>query len=87
MFADGFCVERTRFHPKPAAQGLGLLLRAHSIRPERAIMVEDDLDNLRTAKRLGMRTVWVKSASKSPPFVDARVKSILQLRRIFNTLI
>ena len=77
MFADVFCVERTRLHPKPAAQGFRLLLRAHGIRPERAIMVEDDLDNLRTAKRLGMRTVWVTNASKSPPFVDVRVKSIL----------
>lgn len=87
LFTDVFCVERTRFRPKPASQGFRILLRAHGIRPERAIMVEDDLDNLRTAKSLGMRTVWVTSASKSPPFVDARVKSILQLRRIFNILI
>ena len=87
LFADVFCVERTRFRPKPAAQGFRLLLRTHGIRPEQAIMVEDDLDNLRTAKRLGMRTAWVTNASKSPPFVDARVESVLQLRRIFNTLI
>lgn len=85
LFADVFCVERTRFRPKPAPQGFRLLLRTHGIRPEQAIMVEDDLDNLRTAKSLGMRTVWVTNASKSPPFVDARVKSVLQLRRIFNS--
>lgn len=87
LFADVWCVERTRFRPKPAPQGFRLLLRSHGIRPEQAIMVEDDLDNLRSAKRLGMRTVWVTSASKSPPFVDARVESVLQLRRIFSTLI
>ncbi len=85
-FADVWCVERTRFRPKPAAQGFRHLLRHHGLRPQQAIMVEDDLDNLRTAKRLGMRTVWVTGASKSPPFVDARVKSVLQLRRTFYTL-
>ena len=81
LFADVLCVERTGFRPKPAPHGFRHLLRAHAIRPEQAIMVEDDLDNLRTAKRLGMRTVWVTGASKSPPFVDVRVKSVLQLRR------
>ena len=86
LFADVFCVERTRFRPKPAAQGFRQLLLRHSIRPEQAIMVEDDLDNLRTAKRLGMHTVWVTSASKSPPFVNVRVKSVLQLRRAFSIL-
>jgi len=86
LFADVLCVERTGFRPKPAPQGFRQLLRRHGVRPEMAIMVEDDLDNLRTAKRLGMRTVWVTSASKSPPFVDARVKSVLQLRRTCNIL-
>jgi putative hydrolase of the HAD superfamily len=86
LFADVLCVERTGFRPKPAPQGFRQLLRGHGIRPEKAIMVEDDLDNLRTAKRLGMRTVWVTSASKSPPFVDLRVKSVLQLRRSLHNL-
>ena len=86
LFADVWCVERTGFRPKPAAHGFRHLLRSHGTRPEQAIMVEDDLPNLRTAKRLGMRTVWVTSASKSPPFVDARVKSVLCLRRTFNIL-
>ena len=86
LFADVLCVERTGFRPKPAPQGFRQLLRRHGVRPELAIMVEDDLNNLRTAKRLGMRTVWVTNASKSPPFVDAKVKSVLQLRRICNIL-
>ena len=86
LFADVVCVERTGFRPKPAAHGFRHLFRAHGLRPNRAIMVEDDLANLRTAKRLGMHTVWVTRASKSPPFVDVRVKSVLQLRRTLNKL-
>ena len=49
-------------------------------------MVEDDLDNLRTAKRLGMRTVWVTTSTKSPFYVDVRLQSVLQLRRVLATL-
>jgi putative hydrolase of the HAD superfamily len=86
LFADVVCVERTAYRPKPAAHGFRHVFRMHGICPSRAIMVEDDLDNLRTAKRLGMRTVWVSDASKSPPFVDVRVKSVLQLRRTLNKL-
>ena len=86
LFADVISVERTGFRPKPAAHGFRHLFRVHGLRPERAIMVEDDLDNLHTAKRLGMRTVWVTRASKSPPFVDVRVKSVLQLQRALDKL-
>jgi putative hydrolase of the HAD superfamily len=86
LFADVVCVERTAYRPKPAAHGFRHVFRMHGICPSRAIMVEDDLDNLRTAKRLGMRTVWVSDASKPPPFVDVRVKSVLQLRRTLNKL-
>ena len=42
-------------------------------------MVEDNLDNLRTAKRLGLTTVWISAAPGRPAFVDVKLKSVLQL--------
>jgi putative hydrolase of the HAD superfamily len=44
-------------------------------------MVEDSLANLRTAKRLGMTTVWVTRAARVPAFVDLAVRSLLELPR------
>ncbi len=44
-------------------------------------MVEDTLANLRTAKRLGMKTVWVTREARSPAWVDVRVTSVGALRR------
>jgi putative hydrolase of the HAD superfamily len=41
--------------------------------------VDDMLENLRTAKRLGMATVWVSREKKSVPYVDLRVSSVTQL--------
>ena len=52
-----YSVERIRFQPKPAPAGFHHLLRAERLNPRRCIMVEDTLPNLKTAKRLGMKTV------------------------------
>ena len=52
-------IESMRFVPKPAASSLRKILARHGVPASRAVMVEDNLDNLKTAHRLGMRTVWI----------------------------
>ena len=79
LFDRVFTVEHTRWKPKPSTTGFLRVLGRMGVPPEHCIMVEDDLTNLKTAKKLGMRTVWVSKARKCPPFVDVVVKSILQL--------
>ena len=76
-----YTVERIRFQPKPAVAGFRHLLRAERLTPQRCIMVEDSLPNLKTAKRLGMKTVWVSASTRQPPYVDVRLASILDLPR------
>lgn len=78
-FAAVYSVERLRFQPKPAIGGFRRLLHSERLPAERCIMVEDSLPNLRTAKRLGMKTVWVSRATRRPPGVDLRLVSILDL--------
>lgn len=80
-------IERMRFHPKPQVQAFRHLLRDHRLDPRRCILIEDSADNLRTAKRLGMKTVLVGRRAKSPPYVDLRLASILHLRRAFGRLL
>lgn len=76
LFDSVFSIERVRFRPKPDAYGFLRLCRAHQLRPRRCIMVEDSLENLRTAKRLGMKTVWVSPMERAPGYVDVRVAGI-----------
>ncbi len=80
-FADVYSVEQMRFHPKPGIRGFRHLLRDHRLNPARCIMVEDSAVNLRTAKRLGMTTVWISRSLRKPPFVDHRLPSVLGLAR------
>ena len=86
LFDDVFAIEHTRFRPKPDTYGFLRLCRGNHLRPQRCIMVEDTLENLRTAKRLGMKTVWVGDAARTPAFVDARMSSIRQLPRMLARL-
>jgi putative hydrolase of the HAD superfamily len=74
-----YTIESTRYHPKPAFRGFRVLLRAHKIAPQRCVLVDDMLENLRAAKRLGMGTVWVSAQAKRVAFVDLRVKSVTEL--------
>jgi putative hydrolase of the HAD superfamily len=82
LFQDVFSIESTRFHPKPARQGFLRILRALRLPAHRCAMVEDSLPALRTAKRLGMKTVYVNPNVRRPSFVDARIGSIQALPNI-----
>ena len=83
LFSDVYTIEHTRYRPKPDTFGFLRLCRSHHLRPRRCIMVEDNLDNLRTAKRLGMKTVWVSAAGtlrgRTPAYVDQTVRSVASL--------
>ena len=82
LFADVLAIEHTRYRPKPDATGYLRLTRRHHLKPRRCIMIDDHLDNLRTAKQLGMRTVWMKmphARPRVPGYVDHAVRNIASL--------
>lgn len=74
-----FSVESSKFHAKPSVRGFQVLLKILRVRPSDCVMLEDSLPALRTAKRLGMRTVWVAKKLQKPNFVDYRINSVLAL--------
>ena len=78
-FDTVYCVERIRFQPKPSSRGFLQILRNEGLSPRNCIMVEDSLPNLVTAKRLGMKTVWVSARTRQSPFVDVKLASLLDL--------
>jgi putative hydrolase of the HAD superfamily len=86
LFDAVFSIEQTRYRPKPDTHGFLRLTRCNHLRAQRCIMVEDTLANLRTAKNLGMKTVWVSRARRTPPFVDVRISRLSDLRRALRLL-
>lgn len=85
-FATVYSVESLKFRPKPMPQGFRALLRAERLDPRRCIMVEDSLANLVTARKLGMKTVWVSTGSRRSPYVDVQVSSVMQLPQRYGRL-
>ncbi|MFT3849259.1 MAG: pyrimidine 5'-nucleotidase [Propionivibrio sp.] len=85
-FSAIYPVERFRFQPKPAMAGFLHLLHKERLDPRQCIMVEDSLPNLETAKRLGMKTVWVSASSRQPPCVNVKLTSVLDLPKRLGRL-
>ncbi len=77
-----FSVESTQFHAKPSVRGFQRLLKSIKAKASDCIMLEDNLPALMTAKRLGMKTIWINRQLKKPNFVDYRLPSVLALTHI-----
>ena len=97
-FTHHVAIENMQVHgqlrPKPSKLMLRRLLRRHGVAAQRCILVEDTLANLRSARQLGVRTVWItqylrlrKVIGKAPlprmpqrpAYVDVKVNSVRQL--------
>ena len=77
-----FSVESTKFHAKPSVRGFQQLLKTIKVKASDCIMIEDNLEALKTAKKLGMKTVWVSRKLHNPSYVDYRASSVLALTHI-----
>ena len=84
LFDAVYTIERTRFQPKPSLAGFRALMARERLVPEHTVMVEDLLENLAAARKLGMKTVWITRESRCPAWLDIKASSVLQLPRLFN---
>lgn len=70
-FARHVPIEAMHVHrqlrPKPSRHLLRKLIAREGVSPRRCILVEDTADNLRAAKMLGLRTVWVTQYLATSP--------------------
>lgn len=82
LFEFVFSVESTRFHAKPSTRGFQSLLSSLNTKASNCVMLEDNLAALMTAKRLGMKTIWVTKKLQKPNFVDFRISEVLALNHL-----
>lgn len=105
-FAHHIAIEQMHVHrqlrPKPSKLMLSRLLRKYGVAARDCILVEDTLANLKSARQLGVRTVWVtqylRTGERStlamarprrlirPNYVDVKVKSVRQLPKRLHRL-
>jgi putative hydrolase of the HAD superfamily len=85
---------RGRFLPKPSRTMLAHVLAREKLKPHQCLLVEDTVVNLKSAKSLGLRTIWVtgwghatKKTVGCPQGVDMKVQSVTQLPRAIARLL
>jgi putative hydrolase of the HAD superfamily len=86
LFDDVMAVEHARYRPKPDNFGFMHLLKKHRVKAPQCVMIEDSLENLRAAKRLGMHTVWVNRGNQNSPYVDVKIRDVMQLPGVQSRL-
>ncbi|MBU6459344.1 MAG: pyrimidine 5'-nucleotidase [Proteobacteria bacterium] len=80
-------IEETGFRPKPQLFGYYYLLKRFHVPACQCVMVEDSLDNLRAARRVGMKTVWIHGPPLMGMPADLRLNSVCDLPRYVNRLL
>jgi len=75
-------IHASELKPKPDPHGYALLCHRFVIDSSHAVMVEDMAGNLRSAKALGMTTIWVDNGSErgahgaDPAFIDHTIADV-----------
>src|SRR5881392_843936 len=74
------------FVPKPYVQAYQIVLADLHALGRDCILVEDRAVNLRTARQLGMRTVYIADGGPPAPEADVSIGSVLDLEQALATL-
>ena len=85
LFVDVFDIRIANYQPKPNPDPYLQVLRKIELSGENCVMVEDQPQNLKTAKELGMRTVLVGAHCKNDySYVDAKLARPAQLGSLLD---
>ena len=78
-----------RWRCKPDTSLLAMAVAQMRVLPQHCVLVEDSLANLKSAKKLGMKTVWcvgyrrrLTERCKKPAYVDVVIENIAELIRL-----
>ncbi len=82
-FDDIFDIRVAGYRPKPYPDPYREVMRRIGCAPGRSVMVEDSVDNLVTARALGMKTVLVREQEQDGRF-DAHVASAAQAATVIS---
>ena len=79
LFTDLFGCDRFDFLYKPHEKSYSSVCRQMKVLPEDCIMVDDNAENLRTAKKSGMKTILFGHSDSDLPFIDDTAENMQNL--------
>ncbi|MDF7676838.1 pyrimidine 5'-nucleotidase [Neisseriaceae bacterium ESL0693] len=85
-FQGLFGIDRFHFYHKPQPQAYEALCRHIQRLPQHCIMVDDQINNLHTARQLGMHTIWFGQHTYPCTAISATACDMHQLLHIATSL-
>ena len=92
LFDGAFDITDADFVPKPHLDPYKKLIKKFKIDPKKSILIEDIAHNLEQAKKLGMKTCWLKNneafAKKDAdkPYIDYKINNLPSFLQKINVL-
>tara|TARA_B100001996_G_scaffold169863_1_gene129501 strand:- start:1735 stop:2409 length:675 start_codon:yes stop_codon:yes gene_type:complete len=92
LFDGTFAITDADFIPKPSLEPYKKIIKKFNLDPKKSIFIEDIAHNLKNAKLLGMKTVWLEneehfaSKDKDKPYIDYKIKKLSSFLREINIL-
>ena len=92
LFDGAFAITDADFIPKPSIEPYKKIIKKFNLDPKKSILIEDIAHNLKQAKFLGMKTVWLEndaafaSKDKDRPYIDYKIKNLPSFLQKINIL-
>ena len=92
LFDGAFAITDADFVPKPLLEPYKKIIKKFYLDPKKSILIEDIAHNLKQAKFLGMKTVWLEndahfaSKDKDKPYIDYKIKNLSSFLQKINIL-
>ncbi|MDO4997835.1 MAG: pyrimidine 5'-nucleotidase [Neisseria sp.] len=78
-FVAEFGIDTLNYAYKPHQASFDAVCAQLNVAPQDCVLIDDSLDNLQTAKSLGMMAVWYGKQAYELPFLDGAVADMAQL--------
>ena len=92
LFDGFFDITDCNFIPKPSIEPYKKLIDKFNIKPSETVFIEDIAINLEPAKKLGMKTVWLKNneywgkKDSDKKFVDLKIENLSSFLKEINII-
>ena len=92
LFDGFFDITDCNFIPKPSIEPYKKLIDKFNIKPSETVFIEDIAINLEPAKKLGMKTVWLKNneywgkKNSDKKFVDLKIENLSSFLKEINII-
>ena len=92
LFEAAFTITDAEFTPKPLLEYYKKGVKKFNLDATKCVLIEDISHNLKEAKSLGMKTVWLEnnepfaSKNKDEPYIDYKIKNLSGFLKEINIL-